>query len=369
MDASRGSGAIFPMPQIPALLYPPPPPRPLPSSALSLTSSSSSRHAPSITSFPILVLTVLGILTTSVLLLAYYVFVIRCCLNWHASSSSSRRGRRRRQQRASSTTGISLPGSSSGDPAEARGLDEAAIQALPAFRYSRKKSAAGGGTTTTNNDAAGAGSAPASECAVCLGEFEDGERVRMLPACLHVFHVACIDTWLQGNANCPLCRADTATHCVLPLQEPGHGRLRRPQDQEVVIIQLVPGAQEEEAARAQAQQRVAANAAAESTGEAAAAADHHQVGNGNSDKRKSIGAWHEIDISSREDDECTAKSKGDGDVDLVLPLRKSISMGRTTADEEVHLQIHNILQRNNIISSPSRGDDHDSDSSSSSSSV
>lgn len=366
MDASRGSGAIFPMPQIPALLYPPPPPRPLPSSALSLTSSSSSssRHAPSITSFPILVLTVLGILTTSVLLLAYYVFVIRCCLNWHASSSSSsRRGRRRRQQRASSTTGISLPGSSSGDPAEARGLDEAAIQALPAFRYSRKKSAAGGGTTTTNNDAAG--SAPASECAVCLGEFEDGERVRMLPACLHVFHVACIDTWLQGNANCPLCRADTATHCVLPLQEPGHGRLRRPQDQEVVIIQLVPGAQEEEAARAQAQQRVAANAAAESTGEAAAAADHHQVGN--SDKRKSIGAWHEIDISSREDDECTAKSKGDGDVDLVLPLRKSISMGRTTADEEVHLQIHNILQRNNIISSPSRGDDHDSDSSSSSS--
>lgn len=363
MDASRGSGAIFPMPQIPALLYPP---RPLPSSALSLTSSSSSsssRHAPSITSFPILVLTVLGILTTSVLLLAYYVFVIRCCLNWHASSSSSsRRGRRRRQQRASSTTGISLPGSSSGDPAEARGLDEAAIQALPAFRYSRKKSAAGGGTTTTNNDAAG--SAPASECAVCLGEFEDGERVRMLPACLHVFHVACIDTWLQGNANCPLCRADTATHCVLPLQEPGHGRLRRPQDQEVVIIQLVPGAQEEEAARAQAQQRVAANAAAESTGEAAAAADHHQVGN--SDKRKSIGAWHEIDISSREDDECTAKSKGDGGVDLVLPLRKSISMGRTTADEEVHLQIHNILQRNNIISSPSRGDDHDSDSSSSS---
>jgi hypothetical protein len=31
---------------------------------------------------------------------------------------------------------------------------------------------------------------------VCLGEFNDGELVR-LPCCEHPFHAPCIDTWLR----------------------------------------------------------------------------------------------------------------------------------------------------------------------------
>ncbi|RZS01694.1 hypothetical protein BHM03_00031600 [Ensete ventricosum] len=46
-----------------------------------------------------------------------------------------------------------------------------------------------------------------SDCSVCLGEFHDGERVRLLPKCGHAFHVSCIDTWLRAHVNCPLCRA------------------------------------------------------------------------------------------------------------------------------------------------------------------
>ncbi|KAK3034393.1 hypothetical protein RJ639_033664 [Escallonia herrerae] len=45
-------------------------------------------------------------------------------------------------------------------------------------------------------------------CAVCLCEFEDGEAVRVLPKCLHPFHVPCIDMWLYSHSSCPLCRAD-----------------------------------------------------------------------------------------------------------------------------------------------------------------
>ncbi|WVZ73118.1 hypothetical protein U9M48_021465 [Paspalum notatum var. saurae] len=259
MDATSttnqgSSSALFPMPQAQLL----PPPR-ASLSSLSLSSSGSSHHAPSITNFPILVLTVLGILTTSLLLLAYYVFVIRCCLNWHGSSSSSittagargRRQRQRQRQRAA-TSSTALPVVSAA--AEPRGLDEAAIRALPAFRYSGKKKTP----------------APApSECAVCLGEFEDGDRVRLLPGCLHVFHVACIDTWLQGNANCPLCRAHIAAHCLLqlPLLPADHQQL-----QEVAIqLELLPGAeQEDQATTPQAQQRQAATAPApdETAGEA-----------------------------------------------------------------------------------------------------
>ncbi|RDX71464.1 RING-H2 finger protein ATL72, partial [Mucuna pruriens] len=47
---------------------------------------------------------------------------------------------------------------------------------------------------------------PATECPICLGEFEKGDRVRMLPECNHGFHVGCIDTWLLSHSSCPNCR-------------------------------------------------------------------------------------------------------------------------------------------------------------------
>lgn len=47
---------------------------------------------------------------------------------------------------------------------------------------------------------------PATECPICLGEFEDGEKVRVLPRCNHGFHVRCIDTWLVSRSSCPTCR-------------------------------------------------------------------------------------------------------------------------------------------------------------------
>ncbi|PUZ78285.1 hypothetical protein GQ55_1G441200 [Panicum hallii var. hallii] len=330
MDAGRGS-TIFPMPQIPAMLFPPPPPPPLPFS-YSFSSSTSAHHARSITSFPILVLTVLGILTASVLLLAYYVFIIRCCLKWHRSSPSDAAGhiarRRQRQPATSGTSGLPVSGA---PPTEARGLEEAVIQALPAFRYRK---------AIKNAAAAAADSAPMSECAVCLGEFEDEERVRMLPACLHVFHVDCIDTWLQGNANCPLCRAAITGHCLLPPLD------QLPQLDEVAI-QVTPTTEEdEEPTRAQQQQASTAMASCQSAGDTAT---DQQA---SSDKRKSSNAWRDIDISSKADECITERRDRD-----VIPLRRSFSMGEM-AGGEVHLQIHNILQRNTHF----HGDDGDSSS-------
>ncbi|PSR98266.1 RING-H2 finger protein [Actinidia chinensis var. chinensis] len=54
----------------------------------------------------------------------------------------------------------------------------------------------------TNNEANKEGT-----CAVCLGEFTEGEEVRVLHECGHSFHVPCIDMWLWSHPNCPLCRA------------------------------------------------------------------------------------------------------------------------------------------------------------------
>ncbi|KAG9129298.1 hypothetical protein Leryth_015674 [Lithospermum erythrorhizon] len=49
-----------------------------------------------------------------------------------------------------------------------------------------------------------------SECAICLSEFASGELIRVLPKCSHVFHVKCIDRWLNSHSSCPNCR-----HCLI----------------------------------------------------------------------------------------------------------------------------------------------------------
>jgi hypothetical protein len=45
------------------------------------------------------------------------------------------------------------------------------------------------------------------ECTICLGDVEEGNECRVLPApCGHIFHVACIDQWFQQSFLCPLCK-------------------------------------------------------------------------------------------------------------------------------------------------------------------
>ncbi|KAI6231287.1 RING-type domain-containing protein [Aphelenchoides besseyi] len=44
-------------------------------------------------------------------------------------------------------------------------------------------------------------------CTVCLMDFETGEDIRTLH-CSHMFHIDCIDRWLNYNKKCPVCRVD-----------------------------------------------------------------------------------------------------------------------------------------------------------------
>ncbi|KAL6888158.1 hypothetical protein ACP4OV_009184 [Aristida adscensionis] len=74
-----------------------------------------------------------------------------------------------------------------------RGLAPSALAAIPKLAYRRDAGGAGGGW---------------AQCAICLAVVRDGEPVRLLPACGHLFHVECIDLWLRSHATCPLCRRD-----------------------------------------------------------------------------------------------------------------------------------------------------------------
>ena len=57
-------------------------------------------------------------------------------------------------------------------------------------------------------------------CSVCLSELVDGEKVRVLTACMHYFHATCVEAWLHRKANCPLCRTPAMAVAV-------RGRRRR----------------------------------------------------------------------------------------------------------------------------------------------
>lgn len=44
-----------------------------------------------------------------------------------------------------------------------------------------------------------------NNCIICLGEFEIGEKISILP-CTHIFHANCIENWLVLHLNCPVCK-------------------------------------------------------------------------------------------------------------------------------------------------------------------
>ncbi|CAL5022867.1 unnamed protein product [Urochloa decumbens] len=83
------------------------------------------------------------------------------------------------------------------------GLSPSAVAALPSFVFHRGM-AGGGGRGEGSGSGSGRGWA---QCAVCLSLVQEGEVVRRLPACMHLFHVCCIDMWLRSHSTCPLCRA------------------------------------------------------------------------------------------------------------------------------------------------------------------
>ncbi|CAL5020615.1 unnamed protein product [Urochloa decumbens] len=68
--------------------------------------------------------------------------------------------------------------------------------------------AAGAAGAGAGTPAVAGGAWAEAECAICLSELAGGgERVRVLPACGHGFHGACVDGWLAARASCPTCRA------------------------------------------------------------------------------------------------------------------------------------------------------------------
>ncbi|CAI5469709.1 unnamed protein product [Closterium sp. Yama58-4] len=155
------------------------------------------------------------IVTISAILLVLVSFAF--CLSFVRNRAFARRRR--------SNLALENGGAARGRPGT-RGLDEELVRSFPTFIFSPEAAESGrfvanGGVKwgipgeDGGGDKEGGDSLPNwgeeggfRECAVCLAEYVSADMLKLLPPCGHVFHVDCIDTWLQGKSTCPICRRE-----------------------------------------------------------------------------------------------------------------------------------------------------------------
>ncbi|RLN04084.1 RING-H2 finger protein ATL1-like [Panicum miliaceum] len=161
-------------------------------------------------SFPILSVSIVGILSIALLLLAYYLFLTRCGLLffWRPDDLHLQL---QQDYRISVSVQDQQPHRYRYPPR--RGLEEAAIRRIPTFRYPAPPVVV---LLPELEEVKKTAASSTDQCAVCLADFRRGERLRMLPHCRHAFHIDCIDAWLQDAANCPICRAPAAIDQLHP---------------------------------------------------------------------------------------------------------------------------------------------------------
>ncbi|KAK7311849.1 hypothetical protein RJT34_10258 [Clitoria ternatea] len=107
------------------------------------------------------------------------------------------------------------------DMSQMRGATSESIDALPTYKFKRKKSiskdetnldesnstAGEGGIVAAGTEKERAISGEDAVCCICLSNYENNDELRELP-CAHFFHKDCVDKWLKINALCPLCKSE-----------------------------------------------------------------------------------------------------------------------------------------------------------------
>ncbi|KAL6336833.1 hypothetical protein AAG906_036147 [Vitis piasezkii] len=128
--------------------------------------------------FTPLLISMVGILGTSLVIVVYHLVIVKYCLRRQADPRPL----------------LSAPRSRL-----STGVDAKILETIPILSYSKKK-------------------------ACCSMRIKDDDMVRLLPSCHHAFHITCIDEWFVGHTNCPVCRSPvTAVLSLSNAIEEGNG--------------------------------------------------------------------------------------------------------------------------------------------------
>ncbi|XP_021721577.1 RING-H2 finger protein ATL2-like [Chenopodium quinoa] len=147
-----------------------------------------------------------GRIMLSAIVILFAVVVIMVCLHVYARwyiLRARRRQIRRARRRTHLVFYIEPDNPSDIALAQSQGLDAAVLKFLPTFTFGEDKV-----VELVEGEEL--------ECAVCLSEFEEREKGRLLPKCKHCFHVECIDMWFHSHSTCPLCRSPVDAEDVPP---------------------------------------------------------------------------------------------------------------------------------------------------------
>ncbi|CAK7327243.1 unnamed protein product [Dovyalis caffra] len=283
-------------------------------------------------SFPIIAIAIIGILATAFLLVGYYIFVIKCCLNWHRIDLLRRFSLSRNRNHEDPLMAYS--------PAaiESRGLDQSVIRSIPVFKFKKE------GSNVRN-----LGESSFCECAVCLNEFQEAEKLRRIPNCSHIFHIDCIDVWLQSNANCPLCRTSISStirfpmdHIIAPSSTPQdpnpYSESLMGGDEDYVVIELGNHNSTDQTLIA-AQERL--NSGELSARSISPSPRKIEQGVGHKKARK----FNKVTSMG---DECIDTRGKHDQFGLIQPIRRSFSMD-SSADRQLYLSIQEIVQQSRQV--------------------
>lgn len=136
----------------------------------------------------------LAVLLSVFLLVIVCWFIIKCSSN---GNTSRRRFTATRDNTHVDQDQTWIPVDYLQQRARTSGVESSEINSITVFKFKR-----------------GDGLIEGTECSVCLNEFRNDEKLRLLPNCTHAFHIPCIDTWLKSHVSCPLCRVDVISNSV-----------------------------------------------------------------------------------------------------------------------------------------------------------
>ena len=82
---------------------------------------------------------------------------------------------------------------------EPQGLDSVKLEMVPQYSFRRV------GSKAKKDD-----KYHTMECSICMEKFLEGDQIRELPGCGHIFHAECVAEWLKLQPSCPVCRRNIA---------------------------------------------------------------------------------------------------------------------------------------------------------------